>query len=128
MRAERWDDELWDAVWERDLGVVERHDIAMATWRRRPAADPFERQVARELARRWRRRARALALLYALWTTFWAAIAYRDWRLDEMLESNLPPGAALVGVLAVAGCGLAHRHLRPSRLPPSRLPPPGATT
>ena len=107
-----WTDELWDRVWERNLGPVERHDIAVATWRRRPPDDHFERLVAGELARRWRARAIGLALLYALWTAFWAALAYRDWRLDAALQSGLAPGAALLGCLAVALCALVWLRLR----------------
>lgn len=105
------DDRIWDRVWERMLGPVERHGIAVAVWRRRIPTDLFDARVAGELARRWRRRALNLAVVYALWTLFWGAIALSDWRTDGDWESSLSPVLTWLGLLAVACCFGVRRRL-----------------
>lgn len=107
-----WDDVLWERVWERTLDPVERHDIAVATWRRRTPSDPLAARVAPELTRRWRRHSLSLATLYALWTLFWGAIAWDDWSRDGVIGIPLAVSAAGLGLAAVTCCVIARQHLR----------------
>lgn len=107
----RFDDRLWNHVWERNLNPVERHAIAMAVWRRRQPGDKFEAMVAFELARRWRAHSRFLATIYALWTLFWGTMAVRDFRLDAAFESLVTPVFAMIGVLAIVACIAVRRRL-----------------
>lgn len=113
--AERlvWDDELWDRVWERTLGPVERHSIAMHVVRRRLPEDLFESRICAELARRWRRTSRNLALLYATWTLFWGMLAVHDAVSDGGLQSLLTPANTVVGLLAIGACLAFRAYVRP---------------
>jgi hypothetical protein len=114
-----WDAALWDRVWERMLGPVERHSVAVAVWRRRLPEEPFEAVVAVELARRWRMQAVKLALVYGLWTLFWGALAWSDWRADDSIEIALCPACTVVGLVAVTACFAVRRYLRePNRAGP----------
>lgn len=108
-----WDDELWDQVWERTLGPIERHSIAMHVVRRRLPEDLFESRICAELARRWRRTSRNLALLYAIWTLFWGMLAVHDATSDGALESLLTPTNAAVGMLAIGVCLAFRAYVRP---------------
>jgi peptidoglycan/LPS O-acetylase OafA/YrhL len=106
----RFDDELWDHVWERNLTHVERHTLAMALVRRQPPDTTFDRLVAAELARRWRRHALWLVTLYGLWSVFWGGIALTAPPAGAE-PTALPAWCVVVGVLAIAACVLARRHL-----------------
>lgn len=106
-----WDDVLWDDVWERVLGPVERHTIGLDVCRARLSDDRFEAQVGIELARRWRRRARNLATVYSCWVVFWSLIAWNDLQLRGSFTSYLSPVNAAVGLVAVSLCLLARRRL-----------------
>lgn len=108
--AMRFDDELWDLVWERNLTHVERHTIAMAVWRRRAPDSRFEHMVAAELARRWRRHAVYLVGLYGLWTLFWGSIAFAT-PPPGSEATTLPGVCAAVGVALIACCVVARRYL-----------------
>ncbi len=110
-----WDDRLWDQVWKRTLSHVERHSIAMAVLRRRLPTDAFQERIARELANRWSRHAVTLGSVYLLWTLFWGAIGWSEFRVNGAQHIGLPAGCAVVGVIAVAACGLFRRAMR--RLP-----------
>lgn len=106
----RFDEELWDHVWERNLTHVERHTIAMAVWRRRVPDTRFEHVIAAELARRWRRHAVHLVGLYALWTLFWGSLAFAT--PPPGSEATPVPGVcAAVGLGLIAGCVGARWHL-----------------
>lgn len=107
------DDRVWDRVWERMLGPVERHEIAVSLWRRRPTREVFEARIAVELARRWRRQIRNLMVLYGLWCLFWGSLSFSDWRADAAFSTPLPPSLTTAGMLAIAACVAAHRRLRP---------------
>jgi hypothetical protein len=107
----RFDDRLWDDVWERNLNAVERHAIAMDVWRRRQPDDEFEAMIALELARRWRRHVRSLVVLYGLWTWFWGALAVHDFRPDAVLNSQLSISLAGIGILVICGCLAVRRRL-----------------
>lgn len=111
-RPAQWDDELWELVWERTLGHVERHSIAKAVWRQQVPDDPLHSRVACELARRWRAQARNLAIVYALWTLFWGAIGLDDLADTGMVRHPLALACAAVGLLAVVLVMAARRRLR----------------
>jgi len=106
------DDRVWERVWDRMLGPVERHSIAVAVWRGRLPRERFEARVAVELARRWRSQAVGLAIVWALWSAFWGAIAMTDWRGDAALSSWYSPGCALLGLTAIGVCLAVRRRLR----------------
>lgn len=106
----RFDDELWDHVWERNLSHVERHTLAMSLLRRTPPDTAFDRLVAAELARRWRRHALWLVALYGLWSLFWGGIALTP-PPTGVEASTLPLWCAAIGVVAIAVCVGARRHL-----------------
>ncbi len=111
-----WDDRLWDEVWERQLGHVQRHTIAMEVfWRRRlPGDDLFSARVGAELARRWRRSARNFAIGYALWTLFWGALAYHMFVAERAAEPNptlIAPVMAGLGLVAIGVCFGVRRRL-----------------
>lgn len=110
MSAMRFDDELWDHVWERNLTHVERHTIAMALLRRQPPDTTFDRLIAAELARRWRRHALWLVLLYGLWSLFWGAIALTAPPPDAD-PTMLPAWCVVVGLAMITACVGARRHL-----------------
>lgn len=105
----KFDNQLWDIVWERNLNAVERHTVAVAVWRRRQPDDQFEAMVACELARRWRRHTVFLMGLYGLWSVFWGLLAVDDVRADGVLDVALSPSLAAIGVLVMM-CALAARH------------------
>lgn len=107
----KFDEHLWRDVWERNLNAVERHTIAMSVWRHQRPSDQFEALVALELARRWRRHTVFLATVYGLWTLFWGLIAQHDVRLNDGFRSLVPPVCAAVGLLAIAACFAARRHI-----------------
>ncbi len=109
----RMDDRLWDDVWERTLGHVERHHIARSVWSRAEPSDTFVAILGFELAHRWRARARNLAVVYGLWCLFWgaiAAVATGDPGGDVGL---LPVVLTLVGVVAIGACCAVRARLRP---------------
>lgn len=108
--ATRFDDELWDHVWQRNLMHVERHALAMALVRRQPPDTAFDRLVAAELARRWRRHALWLVTLYGLWSLFWGGIALTAPPADAD-PTALPAWCVGAGVLAIATCVAARHHL-----------------
>jgi hypothetical protein len=106
----KFDDSLWDHVWERNLNHVERHTIAMTVWRRERPDTTFDLLVALELARRWRRHTRYLIALYGLWTLFWASITFHALRAG-VEASPLSTGCAVFGLLVIAMCLVARRWL-----------------
>lgn len=106
----KFDDHLWDYVWERNLNHVERHTIAMTVWRRQRPDSTFDHLVALELARRWRRHTWYLILLYALWTLFWGSLTYHAMRTGVEV-SPLPTVCAVFGVFLIAMCAAARRRL-----------------
>lgn len=108
-----WTDELWEEVWERTLGHVERHHIARDVWRRQLPDDLLHRRVAPELARRWRRTARNLAILYGLWSLFWGAIAVTATPQEGDPAAHLPIVLTVLGFLAVGGCAAVRRRVAP---------------
>lgn len=74
--APEWTDRTWDQVWERTLGRVDRHRLAMALLRREQPDDRLALRVLPELARRWRRTALVYVFGWGLFTTFWLVIGY----------------------------------------------------
>ncbi len=106
----RFDDQLWDHVWERNLSHVERHTIAMAVWRRRAPDTRFEHMIAVELCRRWRRHVVYLVGLYGLWTLFWGGIAATAPPAGAE-PTTLPAACVAVGLTVIAGCLAFRRHL-----------------
>jgi hypothetical protein len=108
----RYSDEMWEELWERTLGQLERHRIAMATLRREFPADPLGRRIVPELARRWRGTARLHLWLHAVHAVFWIRISFdipttagTPWRLANTM--------ALVSLLIVFGCAGFRRYLLP---------------
>lgn len=111
-RGLRMDDRLWLELWERNLGQVERRNVALAVWRRIPPGDPFAAIVGWELAHRWRTRARNLAVVYALWAVFWGALAWAGTRTDDGVVA-MPLVMATGGLVALALCVAVRRRMRP---------------
>lgn len=94
-----WTDRMWEQVWERTVGQVERHRLAMALLRREQPQDRLALRLLPELARRWRRTALSYAVGWGLFATFWLVIGYAA-------ESG-PEGAVVVtpwwmGMLGIA--------------------------
>ena len=112
-RDHRMDDTLWDEVWERNLGHVERHNVALSVWRRQAPEDPFAVLVGWELAHRWRARARNLAVLYGLWAVFWALMAYAGRAEVEPPGVGMPLTVTAFGVIGVALCLAFRARMRP---------------
>ena len=121
--APAWDDRMWEEVWERTVGQVERHRLSMMLLRREQP-DPDDRLGVRllpELARRWRRACAAYALGWGLFATFWAAIGAAAERSAESAVVVTPWWMALIGT-AIVVVALSLRHwirdmteLRPRR-------------
>lgn len=113
-RRHRIDDVLWDTVWERQLNVVDRRNIALSVWRLQPPGDPFESLVGFELAFRWRARATGLTVLWGLWTVFWLAMVSATSGGPDGDPAAVPVAVSLVvlGVLVMAGCQLARARLK----------------
>ncbi len=114
LRRPSWDDRIWDRTWERDLDLMDRHNIAWAVWRRQVPDDRYHARIASELARRWRRGARNLAGLYTLWTLFWGSIAL-FWP-PGLPVHPLPGTLAFVGLAAILTCVAIRRRLVPVAL------------
>lgn len=72
--APEWTDRVWDQVWERTIGVTDRHRLAVALMRREQPEDRLALRVLPELARRWRRTCIHYALGWGLFATFWVVI------------------------------------------------------
>lgn len=109
----RMDDSLWDEVWERSMGHIERHNVALSVFRHEPPEDPFAMRIGFELAHRWRARARNLGVVYGLWTIFWAVMAYAGSDRVRPPGPGVPIGLATVGVVAVILCLAFHYWMRP---------------
>lgn len=102
MEAE-WDLHLFERVWERKLGHVERHYLAMDVWHRRLPEDRFHRRIAVLLARRWRRMARNYAIGYGLWAALWWVLMAPSSNPEVGPPSTLPMWLALAGLVAMVG-------------------------
>ena len=108
----RYDDHTWEELWERTLGQLERHRIAMALLRREFPDDPLGRRILPELARRWRMTARVHLWLHAVHAVFWARISFdipptagTPWRLANTMS--------LSSLAVVLGCIAFRRYLHP---------------
>ncbi|MFP4310805.1 MAG: hypothetical protein ACLFS9_02335 [Nitriliruptoraceae bacterium] len=108
----RWDDRMWEELWERTLGQPERHRLAMATLRREFPDDPLGRRVVPELARRWRSTARLHLWLHTVLGLFWLRVSFdiptvsgTPWRLANAL--------ALTSLAIALGCSALRRYLHP---------------
>lgn len=106
-----WDDELWEEVWDRTLDGVERHHVAISTWRRELPSDPLHRRLVPELARRWRRTARNHFAGHLLWVLFWGAIALSAEPGGP--ADRVGTGMALFSLLVLATCVAVRRYLWP---------------
>ena len=109
----RMDDRLWFDVWERNIGHVERHNIARAVWRRAEPDDRWVSIIGFELAHRWRDRARNLAVVYAMWCLFWGALAFAGLGGSDPDVATVPLAMTLAGVFAIAGCIAMRVRMRP---------------
>lgn len=113
-RRHRIDDVLWEALWERQLDILERHHIARSVWRRQPPDDPFASLVGFELAFRWRSRAAGLIALWGVWTLFWTTMAVAGARgPQEAPDLGVAVGLAVFGALVMVACQAARVRLRP---------------
>jgi len=108
----RWDDRMWEELWERTLGQPERHRLAMATLRREFPGDPLGRRVVPELARRWRGTTKVHLWLHAILGLFWLRVSFdiptvsgTPWYLANTLS--------LVSLTIAVGCWLFRRYLHP---------------
>lgn len=100
-----WDDEQWEEVWERGLGQVERHALAVDLLRGRTGGhDLFRQRIIAELARRWRRQARNLMVLWGLWCLFWGRMLVEDVRLHHEVTSASVLSMLVVGAVVLGGC------------------------
>ena len=108
----RYSDEMWEELWERTLGQVERHRIAMATLRREFPDDPLGRRIVPELAYRWRGTARLHLWLHALHALFWGRISF-DIPATAVTEWRLANTMTLISVVVVLGCISFRRYLEP---------------
>lgn len=108
----RYDDRMWEELWERTLGQLERHRIAMATLRREFPPDPLGRRIVPELAHRWRGTAKVHLWVHATLAIFWGRISF-----------DIPPTAgtpwalantmSLLSITIALGCVAFRRYLFP---------------
>ena len=108
----RYSDEMWEELWERTLGQLERHRIAMATLRREFPDDPLGRRIVPELARRWRGTAKLHLWLHLIHALFWARISF-DIPPTAGIPWQLANSMALISVAVVLFCVGFRRYLYP---------------
>jgi hypothetical protein len=99
VAAPEWTERMWDDVWERTLGPVDRHRLAQALLRREQPQDRLALRVLPELARRWRRACTLYALGWGAFATFWVVIG--------VAAESGPEGAAVVTPWWMGMLGLA---------------------
>ena len=108
----RFDDRDWEELWERTLGHIERHRLAMALLRREVPEDVLGRRVVPELARRWRLTAMLHIIGHTLHGTFWLLISLALSPLDGT-SWQLANGMTLMSLSVIAFCIAFRRYLRP---------------
>ena len=108
----RFTDREWEELWERTLGQIERHRLAMSLLRREGPDDVLGRRVVPELARRWRLTALFHIVGHALHAMFWWLISLGFSPLDGT-SWQLANGMTLMSLAVIAFCIGFRRYLRP---------------
>lgn len=99
-----WDDRMWQDLWDRTLGQVERHRMVMMLWRREEPDDALARRVLPELARRWRGQALVYAVVWGLFAAFWLMVGVTDLGIPRETRTLVPWVCAAAGSVVVAAC------------------------
>lgn len=108
----RYDDRMWEELWERTLGQLERHRIAMATLRREFPPDPLGRRIVPELAYRWRGTAKVHLWIHTIHAVFWGRISF-DIPATAGTPWVLANTMALISLVIVLSCIAFRRYLFP---------------
>ncbi len=108
----RFDDREWEELWERTLGQIERHRLAMSLLRREVPDDILGRRVVPELARRWRLSAMLHIIGHTLHATFWFLISLSLSPLSGT-SWQLANGMTLMSLAVIAFCIGFRRYLHP---------------
>lgn len=95
---------MWQDLWDRTLGHVERHRMVVLLWRRGEPDDALARRVLPELARRWRGQALVHALAWGLFVAFWLMVGVADLGIPRETRTLVPWACAGVGSVVVGAC------------------------
>lgn len=104
-----WDDEMWEELWERTLGQVDRHRFALAVARREVPDDALARRVVPELARRWRTQCLVYTAVWGTFAWFWLMVGLAEIDVRGEAVTALPWLCAAIGAVITLG-SLAFRH------------------
>ncbi len=108
----RFNDREWEELWERTLGQIDRHRLAMSLLRREVPDDVLGRRVVPELARRWRWTALLHIVGHTLHAMFWWMISL-DLSPLSSPSWQLANAMTLMSLSVIVFCVAFRRYLRP---------------